>query len=247
MGSPSDGETVEPGLDRAAATSAAARAALDAIVRDFDMLRRWSGLSPREDRVRRATLRLFFRLGRAPLLHEIAAESKIPRADLPAALAALAARDLVVLDDDHARILAAYPFSDQDRGHMVCCAGRRLQAMCAIDALGVGAMFGEDAAISSRCAACGTMVQVAIGGRGTAVERVFPVASVVWAALGYADSCAAYSMCPRTLFFCSDEHLWSWRRTHTDERGHCLDLAEALEVARALFGRRLAPAARDGE
>ncbi len=243
MGSSPDGETAGAGLDWSAATSAAAREALEAIARDFDMARRWGGLAGREDRARRAILRLFARFGRAPLFHEIAAESGIERADLPAVLAVLAGRDLIVLDDDRERVAGAYPFADCDRGHGVVCAGQRLHAMCAIDALGIGAMLDADATITSRCAACGTEIQIATRARGTAIDHAFPASSVVWAALAYADACAAGSMCPRTAFFCSDEHFWSWRRNNPDERGHRLDLAEALEVGRALFGRRLAPTA----
>jgi len=240
-----DDETAEAGIDRSAATTAAARAAIEAIVRDFDMARRWGGLSAREDRARRAILRLFARFGRTPLFHEIAAESGIARADLPAVLAALAGRDLIVLGDDRERIAGAYPFADCDRGYGVVCAGQRLHAMCALDALGIGAMLDEDATIASSCAACGTEIQITTRGRGTEIDHAFPVAGVVWAALAYADACAAGSMCPRTAFFCSDEHLWSWRRNNPDERGHRLDLAEAIEVGRALFARRLAPATRD--
>ncbi len=238
-----NGETV--GLDWSAATSPAAREALEAIVRDFDMLRRWGGLAPREERAHRAILGLFARLGRAPLFHEIAAESGLERTDLPAVLAALAERDLIMLGDDRERVVGAYPFADRDRGHGVVLAGQRLHAMCALDALGIGAMLDEDATIASSCAACGAEIQIATRARGTALDRAFPAASVVWAALAYADACAACSMCPRTAFFCSDEHLRSWRRDNADERGYRLDLAEALEVGRALFGRRLAPAARD--
>ncbi len=233
------------GIDWSATTSSAARAALEGIVRNFDMARRWEGLSAREDRARRAVLRLFAQRGWAPLFHEIAAESGIARADLPAVLAALAARDLLALADDGERIASAYPFADCDRGHRVRCAGRRLYAMCALDALGIGAMLGEDAAIASACGVCGVEIRIATRDRGRRLARVFPEASVVWASLAYADACAARSMCPRTAFFCSDEHLWSWRRNNPGERGHRLDIAEALEVGRALFGRRLVPAARD--
>lgn len=233
------------GIDWSAATSAAAREALEEIVQSFDMARRWEGLSPREDQVRRAVLRLFARLGRAPLFHEVAAEAGIARADLPAVLAALAKRDLLTLANGEERIAAAYPFADCDRGHRVTCAGRRLYAMCALDALGLGAMLNADAAIVSACRVCGVEIRIVTEDRGRRLARVFPQASVVWASLAYADACAAGSMCPRTAFFCSDEHLWSWRRGNPDERGYRLDLAAALEVGRALFARRLAPAARD--
>src|SRR5581483_7891505 len=49
---------------------------------------------------------------------------------------ALAREDLVHTDDEGA-ITVAYPFSAHPRGHEVTLGGRVVQAMCAIDALGI--------------------------------------------------------------------------------------------------------------
>src|SRR5262245_57001160 len=57
------------------------------------------------------------------------------------ALATLARHDLVHADES-GRPLVAYPFSAEPRGHRVCIDGKhRVQAMCAIDALGIAPML----------------------------------------------------------------------------------------------------------
>jgi hypothetical protein len=45
-------------------------------------------------------------------------------------------RDLVVLDGE--RIISAYPFSDRETGHRATSDGCVVNAMCAVDALGIG-------------------------------------------------------------------------------------------------------------
>src|SRR5207244_1685732 len=53
------------------------------------------------------------------------------------------ARDDLVHADESGRPLAAYPFSAEKRGHRVLIDGKhRVQAMCAIDALGIAPMLG---------------------------------------------------------------------------------------------------------
>jgi hypothetical protein len=63
--------------------------------------------------------------------------------DFGAATASLARDDLVHLGPD-GRPLIAYPFSAVSRGHTVTLShARKVEAMCALDALGIAAMLGE--------------------------------------------------------------------------------------------------------
>ena len=70
--------------------------------------------------------------------------------DPRAALAALAAADVVHTDPATGRISIAYPFSGQPTPHRVALAGGpSVHAMCALDALGIPQMTRRDARISS--------------------------------------------------------------------------------------------------
>src|SRR5208282_5745849 len=75
-------------------------------------------------------------------------------------LAGLAAGDFLALDGQ-GQITAAYPFSAVPTGIDVTLPGGvRVAAMCAIDALGIPAMLGTDAVITSADPVSGEPVQV---------------------------------------------------------------------------------------
>ena len=61
-------------------------------------------------------------------------------------------------------IVGAYPFSNQETGHRVTLDGRVLNAMCAVDALGIGAMTGRDIAIASGCRHCRAPIRITTRG-----------------------------------------------------------------------------------
>lgn len=230
---------LRPGVlmpDWSAVRDDSARTALSAI---FDLIgvgrQKWSHLGATEDRVWRTVIERFAALGRAPGASEVASAAGLSPGVVAAELAKLRARDVVVLDGD-ARIAGAYPFTERHTGHNVVLCGKTLRAMCAIDALGIGAMFGADTKIASSCRHCGAGVQVETRAAGTALAAVAPETAVVWAGLHYADGCSATSLCTVLAYFCSDEHLAAWRRRDSrGETGFRLSMDEALQVGRAIF------------
>ena len=235
---------VAPGVtlpDWSAVTSETVREALDAIFETCGMDACWSGLEADADRVRRAVLGHYIETGRAPPFARLAAAAEAGADDLRARLADLAARDMIVLDADGETVTGAYPFTDRDSGHRVQIGEVAVNAMCAIDALGAGAMCDSDITIHSSCAACGAAVRVATRGRGAALRRVAPRGAAVWLGVRYADGCAADSLCRSIAFFCSDAHLESWRdANHSGVAGYRLSMDEALQAGRAMFAPLLA-------
>jgi alkylmercury lyase len=112
--------------------------------------------------------------------------------------------------------------------------------LCAVDALGVGSMYGADTSIQSRCRHCGRTLRIAIAESGRALASVDPLDGLVWYDFAY-DRCAATSCCPSIAFFCSDVHLEQWQSAQAGRRaGVRLAMDEALEVGRAIFGPVLA-------
>lgn len=148
----------------------------------------------------------------------------------------LQSHDLVALDQTSNRIRLAYPFTESVTGHRVELNGQFLQALCAIDGLGVAAMYHTDTAISSPCVHCGETIRVRTTQLGSAVQSFFPGGAVIWYDFAY-DQSAASSCCPAIAFFCSDEHLQQWLDLQKVRReGIRLTMEEGLEVGRAIFG-----------
>jgi hypothetical protein len=227
--------------DWTAVTSPQAREALLAILEALGVDRMWRDYTPAEDRVRVTLLRLYANAGRAPAIGDLAGRAGVSEAAIGAILASLKARDLLVLEADGKSIAGAYPFTDRGTEHRVRLGHRTLNAMCAIDALGVGAMYGRDVEASSRCRFCGAPITFTTSDRGRALSAADPATAVVWSGLRYEDGCAASSICMTMAFFCSDAHLEDWRAAHDPEAaGFRLSMDEALQAGRAIFAPSLA-------
>jgi mercuric reductase len=236
------GFVLRPGVtvpDWSVVASPRAREGLQTLLQSEHLLHPWSGYSVEVDRVRNAVLRLYAETGRAPGVEAVTERSGMSAAAVRALVDDLGARDLVVLEAG--RIIGAYPFTDIDTGHRVTWDGHAVNAMCAVDALGVGAMLGRGTAIASRCRHCAAPVRIETRDDGRRLAVAEPEAAVVWLSTRYEDCCAAKSLCRETTFFCSDEHLEAWR---SESRAHLpgvrLTTEEALQVGRAIFGPSLA-------
>lgn len=242
---------LRPGVtfpDWTVVSSPVAFTALTAILAAFDLTRRWGGYGEEEDRVRRAIIEGLAELGHGPAASWIGRRTGLDEGRVAALVDRLAYRDLVVRDGDGGAIVGAYPLTTRPTEHRVTLDGRIVRAMCAVDALGTGAMFGTDAVIESRCRACGAPVRIAIRERGTVLDQVEPHSTVVWSGIRYEEDCAATSLCTVIAFFCSGAHLSAWRRTHhPDAEGYRLNPEEAMEVGRALFSPVLRPASGTAE
>ena len=234
--------TVRPGVtfpDWSVVKSPAVKDALQAMVGSGHVFDRWSGYDPATDRVRVALLKLYAEEGRAPTTGALAERAGLSEAAIRSLLEEFRRRDLVVLDGE--RIVGAYPFTDRNTGHRVTLHGRVLNAMCAVDALGIGAMTDLDITIASRCRHCGAPIRIATRDQGRVLAQTEPRTAVMWQSVRYEGACAANSLCATTAFFCSDDHLSAWRRQQAgDEAGFRLSIEEGLEAGRALFGPSLA-------
>mgnify|MGYP001031519131 CR=1 FL=1 len=233
---------VRPGVtfpDWSVVKSPAVKDALQAMVGSDHVFDRWSGYDPATDLVRVALLELYSEDGRAPTTGALAERAGLNETSVGTLLEELRRRDLVVLDGE--RIVGSYPFTDRDAGYRVTLDGRVLNAMCAVDALGIGAMTDRDITIASRCRHCGAQIRIATRDQGRALAQIEPRTAVVWQSVRYEGACAANSLCATTAFFCSDDHLSAWRREQAaDEAGFRLSVEEGLEAGRALFGPSLA-------
>ena len=238
--------TIRPGVtfpDWSAVSSPRVRDTLNAIFEAFGIARCWDSYGADEDRVRRSILEAYGRDGRAPTPQALARETGLAGDDVRKLLASLKKRDLITLDETGERVSGAYPLTDRITGHRVRLAGQTINAMCAIDALGAGGMYGKDVAIESACRACGAEIHASTRGDGRVLATVSPDSAVVWSGIEYEDGCAASSLCTVIAFFCSDRCLESWRdREHPDTKGYRLSIDEAMQAGLAIFSPMLKPA-----
>ena len=178
---------------------------------------------------------LFGNLGRPPRLAEIGERTGVPMDQLREIVAELEAHDLLGNDLSADRVRYAYPFTAEPIENRVRLRGRELHALCAIDALGVGGMFGTDVVITASCRACGNPIEIATADHGKSLSDVLPAGAVVWYDLGY-SGCAASSSCRSIAFFCSETDQQRWLEAQTPPaEGYRLALNEALEIGRAIF------------
>lgn len=232
---------IRPGVlrpDWSAVTSPAARGALSGrMAARAGLADRWCHpLSSEDDAVWRALLRLYSDLGRAPRIGEIAERTAIPIERVGVALRRLEEFDLVGLEPGAGQLCYAYPFTETASGHRVELAGHVLNAVCAIDALGVGAMYRMDVSVDSRCRQCGEAISIDTAVAGRALRSLAPARAVVWYDFAYQGSASA-SCCPSIAFFCCDEHLRRWLDAQAPGReGARLNIDEALQLGRAIFG-----------
>ena len=236
--------TIRPGVempDWSAVASPRAEEALAAIVNLFRFADGFAGFSAQEDLVRRTLIALYGKSGRAPSSVEIAMAAGLEQTQTEAALEALRRRDLVVLDAESGAIKGAYPFTERDTDHRVMLGDATLNAMCAVDALGAGAMFARDCEIESSCRLCAAPIRVTTAGNGERLKSFEPETAMVWNGIYY-EGQAATSLCTVIAFFCSPAHSEQWLEGRENSNGYPLTIGEALEVGKAIFRPVLAAA-----
>ena len=154
--------------------------------------------------------------------------------DTAGAISVLAPEDLVHVDAE-GRPIVAYPFSARPRGHRVLIDGERwVEAMCAIDALGIGPMLGLPIEIYSRDPVSGGEVWVRLDpGEGAWWE---PQEAVVLSGSARCEGPSYCSCCDVLNFFETRTNVERYLAEHQDVAGSPISLPEAIEVGRIVFG-----------
>jgi hypothetical protein len=151
------------------------------------------------------------------------------------AFATLAREDLVHRGAD-GEITVAYPFSGRPTAHRVRFpSGHEVDAMCAIDALGIAPMFAEPIEVDSRDPLSGEEIRARVAADGTA--EWWPVSAVVVAgAIRSEGDDACCGCCPVLNFFASAANAERWLAAHPDVRGNPVSIEDAASAGRAVFG-----------
>ena len=185
-------------------------------------------------RLHRGLIEAVLAPGSIPSVSELSARLETSEEALRTELATLAAADYLSLDEG-GQVSCLYPFSPTPTSHVVVIDGQPRYAMCAIDALGIPAMLGQELGIEGRCAVCNAPMTLTIA-PGEIVSAAPPAALIV-ARRDEAEPAFA-ACCPFTVFVCGQPHAEQFMRRIPGT--HALPLAEALTEAEKIFADLLA-------
>ena len=147
----------------------------------------------------------------------------------------LAREDLVHRDASTGEIVVAYPFSGRPTGHRVRIGrSNEVDAMCAIDALGISFMLGEATEVVSRDPLTGEEVRIWVD-PGHPV-RWQPEDAAVFAGSDRCGGPASAVCCAFVNFFASRESAERYLRETAAVEGEVLSIPEAVEAGRIVFG-----------
>jgi len=198
--------------------------------------RRLSGLTPRERELYRWILQRFATAG-PPSGEATRATAVELGLDPDEALAALARDDLVHTDRD-GRPVVAYPFSAHERGHRVLINEiHEVEAMCAIDALGIAAMLDQPIEVRSHDPISGREIRV--HATPEAVASWQPETAVVLAGSSSCEGPSYCGCCDVLNFFESTENARRYLREHANVQGMPISILDAAAAGRAIFGAML--------
>jgi len=219
---------------------------LDHLQELLPLKKRQQALPPPLRVVHRAILRSLAATGKPPQQAKIAAMLGSKQSAMHA-LAILGSNDLVILSSpvvkeektkrpivqEGVEVVGAYPMTTENTPHKVVVNGRPVNAMCAVDALVISPMFGQETRIESKCHVTGTPIH--IRQRGTEFLETSPSpeirVGIRWQSF---SSCAAHTLCTEMVFLKDEETANSWRNT-APTTIDLLTLSEAVELGSAFF------------
>ena len=154
--------------------------------------------------------------------------------DAESALETLAREDLVHRGAD-GEVAVAYPFSGRPTAHRVRFpGGHEVDAMCALDALGIAPMFGETIEIESRDPVSGDDIRARVAPDASA--QWSPESAVVVAGATRSQGDACCGCCPVLNFFAATANAERWLVAHAEVTGTVISMDEAIAAGRAVFG-----------
>ncbi len=108
-------------------------------------------MEPLATRVKTTVYRFVADHATMPTVEQVTTRARLPRSEVLAAYAHLAANRLLVLEPDGETLRMASPFSGNETQHRVEANCKEYHANCAWDSMGIVAALDTDATIHSRC------------------------------------------------------------------------------------------------
>jgi mercuric reductase len=209
--------------------------------------KRQQALPPPLRTVHRAILTSLATTGKVPRQAEIAAMLGSKQAAVHA-LSVLGKNDLVILNSpvrvdeqtkqpvtaEDAEVLGAYPMTTENTPHKVVFGEHSVNAMCAVDALAIGPVFGVKTRIDSKCHVTGTPIR--IQQQGAEIIEANPSqeirVGIRWQPVN--NTCAAHTLCTEMIFLKDQQVAEAWSMKH-GSGADVMTLPEAIELGVAFF------------
>jgi len=154
--------------------------------------------------------------------------------DLDKAVDILEHNDLVVFDNEKEPI-GAYPFTMEERVHMVSVNGHTVHCMCALDALAVSPMFNMNTEITSHCHVTNDPITIQQHGLTTLNQNDVSDTyfGINWDAASE-NNCCADSLCTEMIFLKNKLVAYNWLTEAPDHR-QIFQLNDAIDFAARFF------------
>lgn len=185
-------------------------------------------LTPMEKEVLKHLFESVLKFGRVPTIKEMAISLKRSDKDVIRTIDELEGKDHLLRRKGTQEVISIYPFSLIPTEHQIFLEdGKRLFAMCAVDALGMPIMFNRNVKIVSQCEECKQEITIEIK-NGETVSMSHP-SIMIWSPK-HQEARPAETCCPKVNFFCSNEHLDEWETKNPDlvRIGHSDQLEQAF-------------------
>ena len=203
--------------------------ALDRLNSILPLSKMQKSLEPSMQELHRDILRSYVTHGRSLNRDELLARVN----NIDTVVEILSSKDLV--DFSQGEPIGAYPFTMEDREHIVHINNHTLHCMCALDALSVSSMFDQPAVIDSQCRVSNTRIHIEQNGNiiSNNKDNADVYVGISWGA-ATDDSCCANTLCTEMIFIKGEEIANNW--LNTDSNNHELfNLDEAIEFGSRFF------------
>ena len=184
-------------------------------------------LAPLQERVLRHIFRTILASGNAPAVGKLGPALRESGREIIRALDTLEEMDLLLRKKGTQEIASIYPFSLVPTRHQIVLEdGKRLFAMCAVDAVGMPSMFDRKVRVTSQCDWCKTEITIEV--EDDEVQATSHPDVQIWNVEGQGGP-EAETCCPVICFFCSSEHFDKWKDKNSDlaDRGWGEPLGQA--------------------
>lgn len=183
-------------------------------------------LTSREIEVLKCIFETILKTEKTPTIREMRLSLKKSDEYIIHTLDELEKKDILLRKRGTKEIVSIYPLSLTPTEHRIILEnGKRLFAMCAVDALGMPIMFNRKAKIVSRCEKCKQEITIEI--ENEEIAWISHPDIMIWSP-GRQIAPAAEITCPSVNFFCCKEHLEEWIKENPDLIGKISEIEQGF-------------------
>jgi len=197
-------------------------------------------LTSEEVEILKYIFQTILKFGRTPTTTEMKLALKKSDGNIIRTLNELEKKDILLREKGTQEIVSIYPLSLKPTEHQILLEnGKRLFAICAVDALGMPIMFDRDIKIVSQCEKCKQKITIEI--KNGKIEWVSHPNIMIWSP-DHQIAPAAEVCCPSVNFFCCKEHLEEWTKENPDLNGKISEIKQAfprIEQCWKVYGETL--------